>query len=79
MKREEFHDLILGVALVALGYAFYQHRKAAAAISVSDQNAIATAIGTAAAPSISVPAPIAVQGGAGGYAFDMNTILDGAY
>ena len=79
MKREEMHDLILGVALVALGYAVYQHRKAAAAISASDQNAIATAIGTAGLPAISIPAPIEVQGGPGGYTYDMNTILDGAY
>jgi hypothetical protein len=67
------------VALVALGYAFYQHRKAAAAISASDQNAIATAIGTASLPPIFIPAPVEVQGGAGGYTYDMSTITNGAY
>lgn len=28
MTREEMHDLILGLAVVALGYAIYQHQKA---------------------------------------------------
>jgi hypothetical protein len=31
MTREEMHDFVLGVALIALGYAFYQHHKATSA------------------------------------------------
>lgn len=86
MTRDEMHDLVMGVALVALAYAVYQHHKAAAAtaaqISASDQAAIGTAISSAPAdgPAISIPAPIAIDGGgAGGYTFDMNTLLQGAY
>lgn len=82
MSRDEVHDLILGLALVALGYAFYQHQKAAqaATISQSDQTAIDTALSTAPTATTTVPAPPAVQGNSQtGYTFDMNTLLDGAY
>lgn len=73
MKREELHDIILGVALVALGYAFYQHAKTAKTIANSDQAAINTAISSASSdgPAINVPAPIEVQGNdATGYTVD---------
>lgn len=68
MTREDMHDIILGAALVALGYALYQHRQAATAatIATSDQAAIQTAIGAASSdyPAITVPAPILVNGDA---------------
>ncbi|WP_322400374.1 hypothetical protein [Massilia luteola] len=80
MTREEMHDLILGVAVVALGYAVYQHYQAAKAqvaqINASDQAAIAAAIGSASSdgPEISVPAPIPVNVDAsGGYSIDTSS------
>jgi len=80
MTREELHDLILGVALVTLGYAVYQHYKAtkatAANIAAGDQAAIAAAIGSASSdgPAIFVPAPVQVNGDASsGYTIDTSS------
>jgi hypothetical protein len=75
MTREDMHDLILGAALVALGYAIYHHRQAATAqtIAASDQAAIQTAIdsGSTGYPAITIPAPIPINGNAAtGYTVD---------
>lgn len=67
-------EVLLGVAVVALVYAVYQHRKAATAgvIRASDQAAIDTAIasGSGDGPPIFVPDPIPIQSGKGGYTYD---------
>lgn len=87
MSKNELHELMMGAALVALGYALYKHFKAPAVavvapspatIAASDQAAIQTAIGTMPtdAPAITVPAPIAVQGDAStGYSTDTGNWL----
>lgn len=80
MKREELHDLILGVAVVVLGYAVYQHyqtgRAQAARIAVGDQAAIGAAIDSASSdgPAISIPAPIQINGNdSTGYSIDTSS------
>ena len=74
MTKDEMQEVILGVAVVALVYAVYQHRKAATAgvIRASDQAAIDTAIASGASdgPPIFVPEPIPIQSGKGGYTYD---------
>ncbi len=68
MTREDMHDLILGVALIALGYAVYQHHKAA--------NSRGTNTGIM--PPIAVPAPPAIQGDSStGYWYDLDNLLAG--
>jgi hypothetical protein len=70
MTRDEMYDLMMGLALVALGYALYQHRKAA---TPGNTGIVGPAIE-------GIPAPIEVQGdGEGGYWYDLDNLLMGTH
>lgn len=67
MSKDDVYDLLMGVAVVALGYAIYQHRKASAPRNTG-------VVG----PAIDVPAPIEVQGDAStGYWWEPDNLLAG--
>jgi hypothetical protein len=69
MSREEMMDLLLGVAVVALGYALYKRHQAA-------QGNVAPSPG--AAPITGIPAaPEVYQDAAGNYVFDMDRLFEG--
>ena len=67
MTRDDIYDLMMGLALVALGYAIYQHRKGATTASQT-------------APIFDAPAPIAIQGNdQTGYWYDLDNLLAGTH
>ena len=69
MSRDDVYDLMMGLALVALGYAIYQHRKAATPGNTG-------IVG----PAIDIPAPIEVEGDAQtGYWYDLDNLLAGTH
>jgi hypothetical protein len=71
MTRDDMYDLILGAAVVAVGYMLWKQHKAATPGNTG-------IVG----PAINVPAPIEVQSdGQGGYFYDLadiNSIFQGA-
>lgn len=70
MSRDDMYDLMMGLALVALGYALYQHRKAATA---GNTGVVGPAVD-------GFPAPIAVQGDEQtGYWYDLDNLLAGTH
>jgi hypothetical protein len=65
MSQDELMDLLLGFAVVALGYALYKHHQGAA----EPQGTPITGI---------PPAPQIHQAADGSYYFDMEKLFDGA-
>ena len=66
MTRENMMDVLLGVAVVALGYAIYKHHKAGQG-------------GTNNAPIPNIPAPPDIwQDNDGTYWYDLDTLMKGA-
>lgn len=69
MRRDDLYDLMMGLALVALGYALYQHRKAATPGNTENMG-----------PPIDFPAPPAIEGDAAtGYWFNLDNLLQGTH
>ena len=65
MTRDEMMDLMLGVAVVALGYALYQHHKAGKGAATG-------------APIPNIPAPPEIwQDNDGTYHYDLDRLLQG--
>jgi hypothetical protein len=65
MTRDEMMDLMLGVAVVALGYALYKHHKAGQG-------------GTSNAPIPNIPAPPMVwHDENGNYFYDLDKLMQG--
>lgn len=69
MSKDDVYDLLMGVAVVALGYAIYQHRKASAPRNTG-------VVG----PAIDVPPPPEIHGDEStGYWWEPDNLLAGVY
>lgn len=66
MSRDDVYDLVMGMAVVTVGYLLWKQQQKA------------TAAPTATGPAVTVPDPIAVQGNdQTGYWIDTSTLFDG--